>query len=101
MITKTQFLFKGFSTRRTEISNKLTAWHNLENEVRPSGYLVKNPKEFLIARDMINATTPSNEPHFKRRGGRRKHKKQNNKNGGQNEIEYDQKNETIYGKVRV
>ncbi|KAF7268497.1 hypothetical protein GWI33_018378 [Rhynchophorus ferrugineus] len=89
----------GFSTRGTVISDRLTTWQNLENECKPSGYLTKNPKEYLRTRN-ISSNSYSIEPRVKMEGRRRKSKNPKNKLYGQkNYIEYDPKNETVYGKV--
>ncbi|KAL1492621.1 hypothetical protein ABEB36_010857 [Hypothenemus hampei] len=89
----------GFSTRNTIISNRLTTWQNLQNDVRPSGSLTKNPKEFLISKHLINVTMPSYDPIIKRKGMRRKDSKNGTRYRHQNYVE-DVKNETtVYGKV--
>ncbi|XP_030756335.1 protein dispatched-like [Sitophilus oryzae] len=87
----------GFSTRGTLISNRLTTWQNLEEECRPSGYLTKNPKEYLMHKNMNNSFL--NEPRIKTEG-RRKNKNSRDRLFGQNNyVEYEPKNETVYGKV--
>lgn len=91
---------KGFSTRGTQISNTITSWRNLEKETsKRSGLFMKNPREYFRSKDNTINETLLNEPYLKRLGERKKHKKQKNKFGNQNEIEYDHKNETVYGKI--
>lgn len=45
-------IFKGFTTRGTIISDRLTAWRNLEEATRPSGQFAINPKDILIHRNV-------------------------------------------------
>lgn len=47
-------IFKGFESRGTEISNRLTAWHNLLEEIRPSGRLTSNLYEYLPKRENVS-----------------------------------------------
>ncbi|XP_050314515.1 protein dispatched isoform X2 [Anthonomus grandis grandis] len=85
----------GFSTRGTEISATLIAWENLQKELKPSGSLTKNPKEYLMIR---NRTSPINskDPYFRTRGTRRKQKSLGTRDS---KTEQDFINETVYGKV--
>lgn len=43
--------YKGFSTRGTTISNRMTTYNNLIKSTKPSGQLVINPKEVLLHRN--------------------------------------------------
>ncbi|RZC41204.1 dispatched [Asbolus verrucosus] len=43
----------GFSTRGTTISNRLTAWKNLDESTKPSGQFAINPKDILIKRNVF------------------------------------------------
>lgn len=45
---------QGFETRGTEISNRLTAWHNLLEETRPNGLLTSNLLEKTPMRVNVN-----------------------------------------------
>lgn len=42
------FFTKGFETRGTTISQRITAWQNLAESLRPSGSLTANPSELLL-----------------------------------------------------
>lgn len=41
-------MFQGFETRGTTISERITAWKNIEESVRPSGSLTSNPSELSL-----------------------------------------------------
>lgn len=45
---------KGFESRGTDISNRLTAWHNLLEETRPSGRLTSNLFEKTPIRENVS-----------------------------------------------
>lgn len=44
----------GFETRGTEIANRLTAWHNLLEETRPSGRLTSNFYDKTVSRENVS-----------------------------------------------
>lgn len=48
---------KGFESRGTEISNRLTAWHNLLEENRPSGRLTSNLYEKTSPRENVSPSS--------------------------------------------
>ncbi|XP_066158603.1 protein dispatched [Euwallacea fornicatus] len=89
----------GFSTRNTLISNRLTAWENLQREIRPSGILTKNPKEFLAANHLNTTTVVSSTPYIKRRGSKKKNKQQNRIHANQIEAEDSERNKLVFGKL--
>lgn len=45
---------QGFESRGTDIANRLTAWHNLLEETRPSGRLTSNPYERTLPRENVS-----------------------------------------------
>ncbi|XP_055305297.1 protein dispatched [Sitodiplosis mosellana] len=60
----------GFESRGTDISNRLTAWHNLLEETRPSGRLTSNFYDQIVYRE--NFARPTKRPkhgdgHHKKR----------------------------------
>lgn len=61
----------GFEARGTELGQRMSAWHNLLDETKPSGsgMLVTNPYEYL-----------NEEPEMPRRKGGRKYNQQRHRN---------------------
>ncbi|KAH1029598.1 hypothetical protein HUJ05_002808 [Dendroctonus ponderosae] len=94
----------GFSTRSTIIADRLTAWENLQREVRFSGSLVKNPKEFLIGKEMSRTTF---KPRTRKPKGKQKGKMKETPgttpktdiHEQQNGLQDQSTDKTVYGKI--
>ncbi|TDG50457.1 hypothetical protein AWZ03_003046 [Drosophila navojoa] len=86
----------GFETRGTEIGKRLTAWHNLNQEIDGNGILFSNPSDLLqkIQYEKTRAVPRHQHPsHRRHKGQSRKHKnnkrrKEQKKNNEHSDVAY-------------